>query len=207
MMQKEKMLQGELYVPFGDKELAADYKKCKKFLRVFNATTEEEAEKRAEILKSLWGKTGDKPYVEPPFYCDYGCNIYVGDNFYANYDCIILDTNRVVIGNNVLFGPRVCVFAAQHPTDPEVRRLGVETSAPVTIGNDVWIGGNTVINPGVCIGNNVIVGSGSVVTRNIPDNVIAAGNPCRILREITDEDKKFWQEKLERYRQSLSPAG
>ena len=182
MNQKVRMLAGELYTPFGDEALQADYKKCKRLLRLFNATTEEETQKREQILTELFGATGENPHIEPPFYCDYGCNVFVGKNFYANYDCIILDENKITIGDNVLLGPRVCIFAAQHPIDPDVRRLGVETSAPVTIGNDVWIGGNTVINPGVHIGNNVIVGSGSVY------------------RKINGEDRRFWKEKLREYR-------
>lgn len=200
MNQKVRMLAGELYTPFGDEALQADYKKCKRLLRLFNATTEEETQKREQILTELLGAAGENPHIEPPFYCDYGCNVFVGKNFYANYDCIILDENKITIGDNVLLGPRVCIFAAQHPIDPDVRRLGVETSAPVTIGNDVWIGGNTVINPGVHIGNNVIVGSGSVVTKDIPDNVIAFGNPCRVYRKISGEDRRFWKEKLREYR-------
>jgi len=123
----------------------------------------------------------------------------VGENFYANFDCIILDVNKVKIGNNVFFGPRVCVYTAGHPIDATVRNASLEFGKPITIGNDVWIGGNTVINPGIAIGNNVVIGSGSVVTKNIPDNVVAVGNPCKVLRSITEDDKKYWEEKRREY--------
>ena len=120
------------------------------------------------------------------------CSDISGDNFYANYDCIILDVCPVTIGDNVMFGPRVCIYTAGHPLDAEIRATGIEFGKPVTIGNNVWIGGNSVINPGVTIGSNVVIGSGSVVTKDIPANVIAAGNPCRILRPLTEEDRQYW---------------
>ena len=198
MTEKEKMLSGNLYMA-NDQELKADAKKSRMVTRLFNNTTEEQKEYRAELLKELFKKTGDNIYIEPSFKCDYGCNISVGNNFYANFDCIILDVCNVDIGENVFFAPRVCIYTAGHPIDAEVRNTGLEFGKPVKIGNDVWVGGNTVINPGVNIGSNVVIGSGSVVTKDIPDYVIAVGNPCRVLREITEEDKIYWEKKKEEY--------
>jgi maltose O-acetyltransferase len=203
MTEKEKMLSGELYTS-RNPELQQDNLKCKKLTRLFNQTTEEESERRDKLLRELFGKVGKHIFIEPPLHCDYGCNVFIGDNFFANYDCIILDTCKVKIGNNVFFGPKVCVYAASHPIDAQVRAEILEIGKPVTIGDNVWIGGNAVINPGVVIGNNSIIGSGSVVTKNIPENVIAAGNPCKVLRNITDEDKKYWQEKRKKW---LKDAG
>lgn len=198
MTEKEKMLSGNLYMA-NDKELKADMKKSRMLTRLFNNTTEEQKGYRAELLKELFEKTGENIYIEPPFRCDYGCHISVGNNFYANYDCIILDVCKVDIGENVFFAPRVCIYTAGHPIDAEVRNTGLEFGKSVKIGNNVWVGGSTVINPGVNIGNNVVIGSGSVVTKDITDNVIAVGNPCRVLREITEEDKIYWEKKKEEY--------
>ncbi|MDR0568666.1 MAG: sugar O-acetyltransferase [Spirochaetaceae bacterium] len=202
MTQKERMLAGKLYGFHGDNELPADYLATKKLCRLYNQTTEEDAEKRNEILRELCAEVGKNVYIEPLFRCDFSKNIYLGDNFYANYDCIILDVCKVVIGDNVLFGPRVCIFAAGHPVDAEIRNMRLEFGKEAHIGNDVWVGGCTVINPGVKIGNNVIIGSGSVVTKDIPDNVIAVGNPCRVKREITAMDKRYWNEQLQEYKVS-----
>lgn len=199
MTQKEMMLSGMLYNS-RDKELQEDAKRSRRITRLFNNTTEEQGSYRTELLKELFGRTGEHIHIEPPFRCDYGSNTYIGENFYANFDCIILDVAEVNIGNNCLVGPRVCIYTPVHPYDAEIRAIGIEMGKPVTIGNSVWIGGNAVINPGVKIGNNVIIGSGSVVTRDIPDDVIAAGNPCRVIRPITKEDKKYWQAELEKFK-------
>ena len=196
MTEKELMLAGKLYTA-RDEELVADCKRSRQLTRLFNNSTEEQGGYRVQLLKELFRKTGENIYIEPPFRCDYGSNITVGENFYANFDCIILDVNEVVIGDNVLFAPRVCVYTAGHPIDAEIRNSGVEFGLKVVIGNDVWIGGSTVINPGVTIGNNVVIGSGSVVTKDIPDGVVAAGNPCRVIRKITEADRLFWQKKVE----------
>ncbi|MGG7096513.1 sugar O-acetyltransferase [Clostridium sardiniense] len=198
MREKEKMLSGNLYMA-NDDELRRDNKKSRMLTRLFNNSTEEQIPYRKELLKELFEKTGENLYIEPPFRCDYGCHISVGNNFYANYDCIIVDVCKVEIGENVLFGPRVGIYTAGHPIDAEIRDTGLEFGKPVKIGNSVWVGGSTVINPGVTIGNNVVIGSGSVVTKDIPDNVVAAGNPCRVLRQITDEDKAYWDMKKEEY--------
>lgn len=196
MTEKEKMLAGKMY-DSRDPELKADAARSRRLTRLFNNTTEEQRDYRTQILKELFGNTGEHIYIEPPFRCDYGSNTYIGENFYANFDCIILDVAEVHIGSNCLFGPRVCVFTPCHPIDAEIRNSGKESGKPVVIGDNVWIGGNAVINPGVTIGSNTVIGSGSVVTRDIPDNVIAAGNPCCVIRPITEEDKLYWSAQLD----------
>ena len=188
MTEKKKMLSGMLY-DCHDPELQADAAHSRMLTRLFNTTTEEQKDYRVSLLKQLFGSTGEHIHIEPPFRCDYGCNIFIGDKFYANFDCIILDVAKVTIGKNCLFGPRVCVYTPCHPIDAGERNSGLEYGKAVTIGDNVWIGGSAVINPGVTIGNNVVIGSGSVVTHDIPDNVVAAGNPCRVIRPITDKDK------------------
>lgn len=195
---KERMLAQKLYM-VGVGELATDNKKSRRLTRLFNNTTEEQQEYRIELLQQLFESVGEKVFIEPPFRCDYGCHITVGNNFYANFDCIIIDVAKVNIGNNVFFGPRVGVYTAGHPIDPDVRNTLLEFGKEIKIGNNVWVGGNTVINPGVTIGNNVVIGSGSIVTKDIPDNVIAVGNPCKVLRAITAEDKQYWEQQKAEY--------
>lgn len=202
MTEKERMLSGELY-HFLDPELQQDAARSRRLTRLFNHTTEEQQEYRVQLLKELLGGTGENLYIEPPFRCDYGSNIYVGENFYANFDCIILDVAEVLIGSNCLFGPRVCVYTPCHPIDASVRNTELESGKPVRIGDNVWIGGNAVINPGVTIGSNVVIGSGSVVTKDIPDHVVAAGNPCRVIRPITDADKQYWTGLLNKYHHAI----
>lgn len=147
-------------------------------------------------LRDTIGKLiqGDKTNLNivPPFHCDYGTHIHVGKNFFANYNCTILDVAKVKIGDNVLFAPNVSIYTAGHPIHPVARNSGYEYGIPVKIGNNVWVGGNVVINPGVTIGDNVVIGSGSIVTKDIPDNSIAAGNPCTVIREVNDEDMKYY---------------
>lgn len=202
MTQKRRMLAGKMYLPF-DPELGKDNKKARVLTREFNASTEDQIDRRTQILKDLFKSTGENVYIEPPFRTDYGCHTSLGDHFYANYDCIIIDVCPVTIGSHVFLGPRVCIYTATHPIDAEVRNSFIELGKPVTIGNDVWIGGNSVINPGVTIGNNVVVGSGSVVVKDIPDNVVAAGNPARVIREITDQDKAYWTALSEEYQREM----
>ena len=199
MTEKERMLSEKLYIPM-DEALAADCARSRRLVRLINGTTEEQAEYRVQLFKELFGRTGENLWVEPPFHCDYGCHISVGENFYANFDCIILDVCDVTIGDNVFLAPRVCIYTAGHPIDAGVRRRQLEYGKKVVIGNDVWVGGNTVINPGVTIGDNVGIGSGSVVTKDIPSGVIAAGNPCRVLRPVTEEDTRYWEELEREYR-------
>ncbi|WP_149095546.1 sugar O-acetyltransferase [Paenibacillus terrae] len=195
---KDNMLEGKLYMA-GGKELAKDSKKSRMLTRLFNNSTEEQQEYRVELLKQLFESTGQEIYIEPPFRCDYGCHITVGNQFYANYDCIIIDVAKVTIGDHVFFGPRVGVYTAGHPIDSDVRNTLLEFGKPITIGNSVWIGANTVITPGVNIGNNVVIGAGSIVTKDIPDNVVAVGNPCKVLRKITDEDRQYWEKQKNDY--------
>lgn len=199
MTEKEKMLSEQLYTA-EDEQLQKESKNAKRVTRIFNNTTEEEGLYRIQLLKELFKKTGERLWIEPPFHCDYGCHISIGENFYANYDCIIIDVCDVEIGDNVFFAPRVGVYTAGHPIDAEIRNTGLEYGKKIKIGNSVWIGGNTVINPGVTIGDNVVIGSGSVVTKDIPSGVVAAGVPCKVIREITQEDKRYWQEQAEKYR-------
>ena len=144
------------------------------------------------IIKSIIGKTGEEIHIEQPFRRDYWSNIEVGEKFYSNYNCIMLDVGKITIGKNVMFAPNVSIYTAGHPIHPQSRNSGYEYGIPVTIGDNVWVGGSVVINPGVTIGNNVVIGSGSVVTKDIPDNVIAVGNPCKVIREITEEDRKYY---------------
>lgn len=198
MTQKERMLSGKLYIG-ADEELRRGFKKSHELTRRFNQTTEDELDIRREILTELLKKVGNNAYIEPPFYCDYGSQITVGDNFYANCYLIVLDQCDIKIGDNVFIGPRVGIYSAGHPIDAEVRNSQLEFGKPITIGNDVWIGGNTVINPGVTIGDNVVIGSGSVVTKDIPSNCIAVGNPCKVLRPITDKDKEYWESERRKY--------
>lgn len=201
MTEKELMLSGQLYIA-RDEELGRDNAKSRRLTRLINTSTEEQGEYRIQLFRELFGKTGENFWIEPPFRCDYGCNTIIGENFFANYDCIILDVCRVSIGDNVFFGPRVSIYTASHPIDAAVRSTQLEFGKEVNIGNDVWVGGNTVINPGVSIGDNVVIGSGSVVTKDIPSGVIAAGNPCRIIREITQEDKTYWEQQADIYRKN-----
>ena len=154
-----------------------------------------------EILREVLGSSEEMVYIEPPFYCDYGKNISVGNNFYANYNLHVLDCAKVTIGENVLIGPMCGIYTACHPIDAEIRATGLEIAKEVKIGNDVWIGGGVTINPGVTIGSNVVIGFGSVVTKDIPDTCIAFGNPCKVQRKITDEDREYWQRLREEYQE------
>lgn len=155
---------------------------------------------RAALLRGLLGGTGRTFRIEPPFRCDYGSHIYLGENFYANYELIVLDQCDVRFGDNVMLGPRVSLFSAGHPLDADIRNAGLEYGKPITVGSNVWMGGCVTVNGGVTIGDNVVIGSGSVVTHDIPSNVIAAGNPCRVLRPLTDADRAHWQQEAARWR-------
>lgn len=190
MTEKEKMLLGHLYY-VNDLEIDKDFKRSKRIIRQINKTSEKHGKYRVRLFRKLLKSTGKNLWIETPFQCDFGYNITVGENFFANYDCIILDSNEVIIGNNVFLGPRVSIYTVNHPIDPNVRNKSLEYAKGIKIGNNVWIGGNTVINPGVNIGDNVVIGSGSVVTKNIPSYVIAAGNPCHVIRHLTTEEHCF----------------
>lgn len=183
--EKQKMLAGELYLGF-DPALVAEREQASRLLRTYNQTTVDEREKQTALLQQLFAQVGEGTQIVPPFHCDYGSHISVGDRFYMNYGCVILDCNKVEIGNDVLCAPYVQIYTAYHPTDPTVRRSGRELAAPIRIGNNVWIGGGVIICPGVTIGDNTTIGAGSVVTKDIPANVVAVGNPCRVLRHLSE---------------------
>lgn len=197
MTEKERMLNGKLYCPFkvGDNT----WEKSRAVLEEFNTMSWKREKERMELLKGIFGHLEDDAVIVPPFYCDKGTQIYIGKHFYANTGLLILDEADVRIGNHVFIAPRVCIYTASHPIDAGVRRKDLEVAKGVTIGDDVWIGGNVVINPGVTIGSGVVIGSGSVVTKDIPSGVIAAGNPCRVIREITEEDRIYWEEQEREY--------
>lgn len=203
MKEKELMLSEQLYIA-NDEELAKDFLRAKKLTRLINTSTEEKKEYRLQLFRELFSAIGDSFWIEPPFRTDYGSNTYIGNNFYANYDCIFIDVAEINIGDNVFLGPRVCLYTAGHPIDTEIRNKQLEYGKKIRIGNDVWIGGNSVINPGVTIGDNVVIGSGSVVTKDIPSGVVAAGVPCRVIRKITEEDKSYWKKEAEKYYKAKS---
>ena len=180
--EKEKMLAGELYDPL-DPELSADRTRCRLLLKALNDTREDETSERSKIVAQLLGAQSDV-WIQPPFFCDYGTNIRLGSKVFFNFNCVVLDVMEVRIGNNVLFGPSVQSYTATHPMDPETRAQWRELAKPISIGSDVWVGGAAVTCPGVNIGSRSVIGAGSVVTRDIPDDVFAAGNPCRVIRPL-----------------------
>lgn len=182
----------DMQLPYiSDKEVYEEQKRARKLTQELNMADRSDFETIGEIVKELFGKS-EGAFVNPPFYCDYGTHIEVGKNFFANYNCTILDVAKVTIGDNCLMAPNVAIYTAGHPVHPDTRNTLYEYGIEVTIGDNVWIGGNAVICPGVHVGNNVVIGAGSVVTKDIPDGVIAAGNPCRVIRKITEEDRKFY---------------
>jgi len=181
--EKEKMLNGKLYNA-ADPELLKERLNARRLTRLYNETLESDDIKRAELVKELLGSSQKNLYIEPTFRCDYGYNIHVGENFYANFDCVFLDVCEIRIGDNCFIAPGVHIYTATHPLDPIERISGVEYGKPVNIGHNVWIGGKAVINPGVNIGNNVVIASGSVVIKDLPDNVVVGGNPAKIIKHI-----------------------
>lgn len=183
--EKEKMLNGEMYDP-ADPVLVKEREEARRLVRLFNQTTEQEDEKRIELLKELLGSTGENVYMEPNIRFDYGYNTHVGENFFANFDCTFLDVCEIRIGDNCMLAPGVQIYTATHPLDPVERNSGKEYAKPVTIGDNVWVGGNAIINPGVTIGDNVVIASGAVVTKDVPNNVVVGGNPARIIKEINE---------------------
>ncbi|WP_316250568.1 sugar O-acetyltransferase [Catenovulum sp. 2E275] len=188
MTNKEKMLNGEYYISW-DQQLTDEREAAKDRLFEFNAIRPSLRAEREAIIHKLFSKVGKNCWIESPFNCDYGYNIEVGDNFYANSNCCILDCGRVVFGNNVWIGPNVGFYTPEHAFDNEERSAGYEQSLPIQVGDNVWIGGGVSILSGVTIGSNCIIGAGSVVTKNIPDNSLVVGNPARVLRQITEQDK------------------
>lgn len=195
--EKEKMIAGELYFA-NDPELVADRQFARSQSQIINQA--ETAELRAQLLKEIFGKTGEKIYIEPMINFDYGYNIFVGENFYANFNCTFLDVSTIEIGDNCMFAPNVQLYTATHPLHPVKRNSGLEYAKPIKIGNNVWLGGGVIITPGVTLGDNVVVGAGSVVTKSFPDNVVIAGNPARIIKMVEEEQP---QETLESLRQTI----
>ena len=188
MTEKEKMLAGSLYQAF-EPSLYEDRQHAKELLYRYNRLSPICIEERDKLIKELFGTTKKNIFVEQPFQCDYGYNIHVGENFYANVNCVILDGAPVTIGDDVLLAPNVSLCTAGHPENISQRRAGYEYAYPINIGDNVWLGAGVVVVSGVTIGDNTIIGAGSVVTKDIPANVIAVGNPCRVLRSIREEDR------------------
>lgn len=183
----EKMLAGELYDAL-DPELIDARERARDLCQDLNATCEREQAVRRQIMTALLGGGGDTVSMQPPFYCDYGSNIYLGERVYFNFNCVVLDVCEVKIGDFTFFGPAVQIYTASHPLNAELRRTQ-EFGKPVSIGSDVWVGGGTIILPGVTIGSKTVIGAGSVVTKDVPDGVLAAGNPCRIIRKVSETDQ------------------
>lgn len=181
--EKEKMLSGELYNAL-DAALSKERLRTRLLLKELNDSGENEEEKRKRILKELLPNVGVHLWVQPPFYCDYGSNITIGDNVFFNFNCIVLDVMQVKIGSRTLVGPNVQIYTATHPMNFKERALGLEFAKPITIGEDSWIGGGVIICPGVTIGDRTVIGAGSVVTKDIPSDVLAAGNPCKVIRDL-----------------------
>jgi acetyltransferase-like isoleucine patch superfamily enzyme len=186
------MLTGKPYT--WDEEILENFNFTQELLFDFNNLRPNKFIQRKAIIKKIFKQTGNEFLIRPPFYCNFGYNISVGENFFANYSCHIMDDAKITIGNNVLFGPYVRLFAVGHPRHHEFRKFII--ASPITIGHNIWIGGGTIVNPGITIGNNTVIGAGSVVTKNIPANMVAAGNPCRVIREITDDDKQYYYKNL-----------
>lgn len=180
---RERMLAGEPYLA-DDPELLNMRRRAQRLLQEFNASTPDDTDRRTALLRDLLGALGSDCELKPPFYCDYGAHIRLGDGVFINYDCVILDCNVVRVGDRVQFGPKVQIYPPTHPLDPSERATGWESAQPVDIGDDVWIGGGAIVCPGVTIGEGTTIGAGSVVTRDVPANVVAAGNPCRVIREV-----------------------
>lgn len=199
MSERERMLSGKMFTSVGDEELSQLSHKNRSHMQEFNRSKREEYYLRDKIMREVFGSVGDNSMVEQPILIDYGAHIHIGDNFYANYDCIFMDAAEIRIGNDVLIGPRVSLLTTSHPVGAKARRSGLEYALPITIEDDVWIGGNTTVLPGVRIGKASIIGAGSVVTGDIPSGVMAVGNPCRVLRRLTEDDNIYWDEKVQEY--------
>lgn len=192
MTQRERMNQGLVYDPF-DEEVAAFQRECMEVLYDFNLTRPNELEKRQQLLKSMFGKIGDGCYIEPPLHSNFGArHVFMGNDVYANYNLTLVDDGNIYIGDNVMFAPNVIVATAGHPIIPELRLRGLQFNKDVHIGNNVWIGAGAILMPGVSIGDNTVISAGSVVTKDIPSNVVAVGNPCHVLRPIGEKDQKYF---------------
>lgn len=194
----EQMLAGELYKASG---IFPENRSIngQKLAQKINQLPIDETKKIVALEKELFGKTGEQIYVNPPLHVDYGRHVEIGENFYANMDCIFLDVNKIKIGDNVMVGPRVSFFTAGHPTDAEIRLTDLEFGLPITVGNNVWIGGNSVLLPGITVGNNSIIAAGAVVTKDVPDHAIVGGNPAKVIRKVNQADKEKWQKQMKKY--------
>ncbi|USD42954.1 sugar O-acetyltransferase [Vibrio sp. SCSIO 43135] len=175
-----------------DEELINQQTQCLEVLYDFNHTRPSEGDKRNEIMQKLFAEVGENCYIEPPLQANWGINTHLGNNVYANFNLTLVDDTDIYIGDSVMIGPNVTIATAGHPIDPELRRKVAQFNIPVTIGNNVWIGANSVVLPGITIGENTVIGAGSIVTKDIPANVVAVGNPCRVLREISEHDKEYY---------------
>ncbi len=191
MTAKEKMKSGEVYF-CTDEALMKEQTACLEKLYDFNATRPSEGKKRAALLKELLAEVGENCYVEPPLHANWGCHTHFGKNVYANFNLTLVDDTDIFVGDSVMFGPNVTVATAGHPIDPALRIKVGQFNIPVRIGNNVWIGANSVILPGITIGDNSVIGAGSIVTKDIPENAVAVGNPCRVLRPISERDKEYY---------------
>lgn len=192
MSMKDKLHTGELYLP-GDEEILRDQTRRLDCLYDFNRTRPTEAGKRQALMKEMFAEIGEGCYIEPPFYANMGAgHVHFGNNVYCNFGVTMVDDTHIYVGDNTMIGPNVTVAAVGHPILPELREKGYQYNAPVRIGRNCWIGAGAVILPGVCIGDNSVIGAGSVVTGNIPSDVVAVGNPCRVLREINDHDSEYY---------------
>ena len=187
MTEKEKMLSGQLY-DSTDPVLVKERHHARMMFQKINRLGDDQKEERNKLFYELMGSAGEGMWIEPPFYCDYGYNIHLGEKVFMNFNCCILDVTEVTMGNNVLLGPNVQIYTATHPMDAAGRATWLESARPIHIGNDVWIGGAAVICPGVTIGNGVVIGAGAIVTKDIPDNVFVGGNPAKIIKEIDNSD-------------------
>ncbi len=187
MTEREKMLAGELYRDSKDGELFQERLRIKELIYEINALRPEEDEKKDALFRKLLGKTGENFYIETPFRCEYGHHIEIGEGFFANFNCIMLDCAKITIGRDVLIGPNVSLLTAGHPVDPEIRRSGLEFAKPIVIGDNVWLGGGCIVTPGVTIGSNSVIGAGSVVTKDIPEGVVAVGVPCRVIGPVSQK--------------------
>ncbi len=188
MSEKEKMLAGALYDPL-DAGLSEDRLRTRLLIKQFNDTSEDDHTRRSDLLKALVPHAGEGLWLQPPFYCDYGYNIILGEKVFFNFNCVVLDVTYVRIGSRTLFGPNVQIYTATHPMDHSERASGLEYAKPVTIGEDVWVGGSAIICPGITVGDRTVIGAGSVVTRDIPSDVFAAGNPCKVIRPTPQPPK------------------
>lgn len=184
MTEKEKMLEGVLYDANNDEELNVERLRCKDLCFDLNGTRPSDEARQSELLRRIVGSIGEDCRVTPPFWCDYGYNIRLGDRFYANHNCVMLDAAPITFGSDVYVGPDCGFYTSGHPLEAEPRNAGLEYARPITVGDDVWIGGGVRVMPGVAIGDNVVIGGGSVVTKDVPSGVVAAGNPCRVLRAL-----------------------